>query len=242
MRRSVAEQSNYLNPALSGLPEICPACFGAMPAGRGICGNCVESRTVSGGVLADVVAPITYRVGYQGQGAHDLRAYKADPASSEAKLRLTCLFWDFCSRHLNCVKARLGITGFTHVAFVPSTKRPGGVHPLQAMLSPLIPLKLAPLRLNSGIDSALRSMNTEWFAAEPLTSGRKQPSAVLLLEDTWVSGARAQSAAHSLKKAGAERVGVITLARQLNPDYAPAQPIIKELGKSRYDPERCVWH
>lgn len=43
--------------------------------------------------------------------------------------------------------------------------------------------------------------------------------AVLLIEGTWVSGARAQSSAHYLENASADRVTVMVLAQQLNPNY-----------------------
>ncbi|MFE9245729.1 hypothetical protein [Nocardiopsis sp. NPDC006938] len=246
MLRSVTEQSNYLTPVLVGSAGVCPVCFGAMPASSEQCGNCVDAlnRTKGKGQVADVVTPLTYRLGYtsDNQAAHDLRAYKSPRPSSEAQLRLTCLFWYFCGRHLTCVKKRLGISGFTHVAFVPSTRRPGSVHPLQSMLSPMIPLPRAELVLNAGIDPNRRSVHTEWFTAKPVTPVDERPTAVLLIDDTWVSGARAQSAAHCLKNAGAERVATLVLARQVNPDYEPAKPLLAELKGASYDPDSCVWH
>ena len=41
---------------------------------------------------------------------------------------------------------------------------------------------------------------------------------VLVVDDTWVSGGSAQSAAVALKLAGARRVAIIVLGRHINPD------------------------
>lgn len=65
---------------------------------------------------------------------------------------------------------------------------------------------------------------------------------MLLIDDTWVSGARAQSAAHCLKNAGADQVAALVLARQINPKYEPAKPLLAQAKKTPYDPLTCVWH
>jgi orotate phosphoribosyltransferase len=40
---------------------------------------------------------------------------------------------------------------------------------------------------------------------------------VLVVDDTWVSGGSAQSAAAALKLAGARRVAIVVLGRHVNP-------------------------
>jgi orotate phosphoribosyltransferase len=42
---------------------------------------------------------------------------------------------------------------------------------------------------------------------------------VLLIDDTWTSGANAQSAAGALKSAGAGAVAVLVIGRHVNEDY-----------------------
>jgi hypothetical protein len=44
-------------------------------------------------------------------------------------------------------------------------------------------------------------------------------SRVLLIEDTFTSGARAQSAASALRLAGAAQVAVLTVGRVIKPDW-----------------------
>ncbi len=106
----------------------------------------------------------------------------------------------------------------------------------------MIPLPQAALTLNDGIDPSQRVLHTEWFTTAPLAPAGGRPAAVLLIDDTWVSGARAQSAAHCLKNAGAERVAVLVLARQINPGYEPAQPLLDQVRNTPYDPRTCVWY
>jgi phosphoribosylpyrophosphate synthetase len=43
---------------------------------------------------------------------------------------------------------------------------------------------------------------------------------VLVVDDTWTTGAHAQSASAALKAAGARYVGIVAIGRWLNPDFA----------------------
>jgi hypothetical protein len=65
---------------------------------------------------------------------------------------------------------------------------------------------------------------------------------VLLLDDTWVSGASAQSASAALKLAGAGRVAIVVLGRHLNPADPRAGSLIAWLTPAPYDPSTCAVH
>ncbi|MDS1270743.1 phosphoribosyltransferase [Lipingzhangella sp. LS1_29] len=186
--------------------------------------------------------PISYRL-KDGQHAHDLAMYKkADtPGTEPARRRLAALFWDFCRRHIACVKSAAEIASFTHVCFVPSTRSPHGEHPLQRMLAPAIPLPRVPLHVNPDV-SPERRFDASWFEAHPEDLAGVPAADVLLIDDTWVTGSRMQSAAHSLKRAGARRVASLVLARQLSPGFAPARQLIAEVQQTRFDPDTCVVH
>jgi hypoxanthine phosphoribosyltransferase len=45
-------------------------------------------------------------------------------------------------------------------------------------------------------------------------------STVLIVDDTWTTGAHAQSASAALKAAGASGTAILTLGRWITPDYA----------------------
>jgi orotate phosphoribosyltransferase len=42
---------------------------------------------------------------------------------------------------------------------------------------------------------------------------------VLLIEDTWTRGANSQSAAHTLRRAGARTVAAVVIGRHINRDH-----------------------
>jgi len=65
---------------------------------------------------------------------------------------------------------------------------------------------------------------------------------VLLLDDTWMSGASAQSAAMALKLVGARRVAIVILGRHLNSADPRAGPLIARLTPVPYDPSMCAVH
>ena len=67
-------------------------------------------------------------------------------------------------------------------------------------------------------------------------------ASVLLVDDTWVSGASAQSAAAALKLAGARHVAVVVVGRHVNPADRWAGPLVAGLTPARYDSSSCAVH
>ncbi|WP_344101073.1 hypothetical protein [Nocardiopsis rhodophaea] len=195
------------------------------------------------GSLADLVVPITYRI--DGQHAHDLRWYKkTDVSGTEAhRRRLAALFWYFRDHHIACVKEAAGLSSFTHACFVPSTKTPESTHPLQELLAPAVStLCLIDLAVNTDVDSESREFHKDWFRLARIPQGRRPDADVVLIDDTWVTGSRAQSAAYRLKRAGARTVVILVLARQLDAGYAHTQRILGPIRNSTYDLGDCAVH
>jgi hypothetical protein len=60
------------------------------------------------------------------------------------------------------------------------------------------------------------------FAVPPTLRCRVTGKRLVLLDDTYVSGARSQSAAAALRRAGAASVVVVALGRVLRPDRVQA--------------------
>lgn len=61
---------------------------------------------------------------------------------------------------------------------------------------------------------------------------------VLVVEDTWVSGDKAQSATLALKAAGAMRVTILCVTRWLRYDWLDHRELIETLTEP-YDAARC---
>ncbi|MBO4140210.1 hypothetical protein J5U46_08650 [Micromonospora tulbaghiae] len=67
-----------------------------------------------------------------------------------------------------------------------------------------------------------------------------EPVHVLILEDTWTTGARTQSLAHALKVAGATTVAAVVLGRHVDPNYAPARQLLNTIASPVFDTTRCA--
>lgn len=242
----LAFQVNYLHAGPRHGHGICKVCLGVVTNPRySCCYPCSRTWQKADGVVADLVVPITYRNGSTGQHSQDLRMYKERPRSEAARKNLAILFREFCKRHISCVKQAAGITHFSHVAFVPSTRNPGEVHPLQILLEQIVrPLRTVNLEVNREISETLRGsreFNRDWFLLDEIPDPRPETD-VLLIDDTWVTGSRVQSAAYRLKRAGARKVAVVVLARQIDPDFSPARPLIDRITHERFDPNVCAVH
>jgi len=122
----------------------------------------------------------------------------------------------FLRDHGPCVWQHAGMAAPTHLAVVPSGRgRRGryGPHPLRELIAPYLAMPWAELSSRSPAGHPTRDLDPERFSAARLPGAR-----VLLLDDTWTSGASAQSAAMSLRLAGARSVAVIVLGRHLSAD------------------------
>ena len=118
----------------------------------------------------------------------------------------------------------------TLVTTVPSTGRRIGEHPLAHAVrrSQLLrPLFFDTLAKGPGTIGHLHAADDGFVALHPLTGHR-----VLLIEDTFTSGARAQSAASALRIAGASAVGIVTAGRVINPSWNPNCTLVWEYARA----------
>jgi hypothetical protein len=154
--------------------------------------------------------------------------YKESPVP-EARARFTPmvrdLFDGFFAAHAVCLARDNPVD---QVLAVPSTARPSG----------------APLATVAGLDDVVRrrlgaGLRADLLCRGPGRLGHMRPCRdgfvvppnrraavagrhLLVLDDTYVSGARAQSAAAALRLAGAASVQIVAAGRVLRPDRVPA--------------------
>jgi hypothetical protein len=157
------------------------------------------------------VAPVAYAV--KGSPlARDLWLYKAGrPGSGVAGSRLLLLLLAFLHDHGSRVWRQAGMARPSHACVVPSGRGRPGPHPLQALGAPYLALPWVTVCPRPGGDPWARSLDADRFRAGPEATGAE----VLLLDDTWASGASAQSAAVALKQAGARTVAVVVIGRHV---------------------------
>jgi hypothetical protein len=222
-------------PRPSG-PWDCVVCRGPVRPGFARCYQCDGHDLLGHGLLADVVVPISYSIKGTAFAEHLWRYKSALAPDISARASLLALLLAFLADHGACVWRSAGLPSPTGLAVVPAGAGRPGPHPLLGLVSPYLRLPVYPLAIRPGRQG--RDLDLDRFVAGPVPPG----ASVLLLDDTWVSGASAQSAAAALKLAGARRVAVVVLGRHVNPDDPASHPLLAALTVARYDPSSCAVH
>lgn len=223
-------------------PSTCLVCTG--PAALDLCGPCRGAKETYGSNLADLVVPLAYAKAHMPsihQSAHHLRAYKALPPAPKCAQDLRLMAGTAAYVHGPCIAAT---AGWWHaVTFVPSAARPGGDHPVAelARAAHLVydQTTRVALAIGPGHDEPpSRAPRPDRFVVpasyRPAITNRH----VLVVDDTWVSGNKSQSAALALKDAGAARVTILCVARWLRYDWTDHRQLIETLGEP-YNAMRC---
>jgi predicted amidophosphoribosyltransferase len=192
-------------------PDVCATCFN-FTAGYARCWACAHGHPT-----LDAVAPISYSVARE-QLHHALASYKRLNGDVARRLQaiLAAILWRFLQSHEPCVARAADAKRFNLVTTVPSGDPARDErHPLRTIVGELV----APTRERH--QRLLRRTNTEteprYFSESKFEAlHRVDGQSVLLIDDTWTTGASAQSAAAALKAAGAERVAAVVIGRHLN--------------------------
>jgi hypothetical protein len=219
-----------------GSPAACGVCRGPVRPGFARCYQCGCHGLLGPGLLADAVVPISYAVKGTGLAA-DLWRYKSwRPPSASAGAALLALLLTFLHDHGPCVWAHAGMAAPGRLAVVPTGCGRPGPHPLLELTAPYLRLPLTRLAMRPGRQG--RDLDIQRFNAERAVARAD----VLLIDDTWVSGASAQSAAAALKLAGARRVAIVVLGRHLDPADPRSARLLAGLRPGPYDPSNCAVH
>jgi hypothetical protein len=234
LRSQGAGRTERLSAPRPGGARQCAVCSGPARPGSARCYQCNLHAELAPGVLADLVVPIAYAV-KGGAHARNLWLYKSGrPGAGLAAARLRALLLAFLHDHGRCAWRRAGISGPSRIAVVPSGRGRPGPHPLRALVAPYLAVPWAELVPRRGGDR-MRDLDPARFRALPRLTGAN----VLLLDDTWTSGASVQSAAMSLRLAGARCVIVIVLGRHVAGSAGQPGPLPSGLP---YRAELCVVH
>lgn len=206
-------------------PIGCRVCCGPPGTAGGVCFACRVVGRRLGLPLAPVLPARLCPV--PGPLYTVLMGYKESPVR-EARDRFAPLvrqlFGDFLRVHASCVVAAAG-GPIDAVLPVPSSRRPSG-SPLWALdglaavaCAPLAGARWSPdLLVRGGRPANHMRPDASAFVVPGARQARVRGRRVLLLDDTYVSGARAQSAASSLRRAGAGAAVIVAAGRVLRPD------------------------
>lgn len=218
----MADAARYSDPYLAacrpvpaGGPGVCPLCHAGLPAGYRLCHSCALTTSQVSHPTRHVV-PVTL---YQAPGPlwRLLRGYKDGPPAIRGLLtvHVAAILGRFTARHLPCLAGALGGEPDA-VTTVPTTRRERpGPHPLQAAVmavAALAPLHQPLLAPGPALTGHNQAGDTTFQVSRALAGQR-----VLLIDDTFTTGARLQSAASALSLAGASAVAALTVGRVIWP-------------------------
>lgn len=216
-------------------PGICPICHRPPNAGFTLCWSCDRTTSQVSRPLQRVVPISLYKVGDQ---LHTwLRGYKDDrDGALRARLttRVAATLGRFLRRHARCVAP----DGWDVVTTVPSTADRPGVHPLVRALSLLGPYReeYVPLLAPGPVAIGHNRAHDDGFRMTEPADGRR----VLLIDDTFTSGGRVQSAASCLQLNGAKVVAAVIIGRVFDPHFgADAERIWEEARAQLFTFDAC---
>lgn len=189
--------------------------------------------------LADLVLPLVY-IDDEPQSKLLMHGYKGDQAGPQpqAELLLSVALMAGLGLliHRPCIES--AISPLTALSFVPSTHaRPD--HPIRRIANfmseesglPVIETKYV------GPQPSIREYFPTRYEILPGAANKKH---ILLIDDTWTTGASVQSLATSLKLAGAEKVTALVIGRWLRNSWPPAASFMSgQMKEKPYDPFDC---
>ena len=197
---------------------VCRICHSGPNADFDTCYSCTRTMGQVEFPIRKILPISLYRVNEQLW--HVLRNYKDGRADVTSHLGtiVAATIARFSAAHWSCISS-LSNGPPTVVTSVPSTRVPPrpGEHPLAKAVKRSMRLSqlYRPLLVQGEVQAThLQASDYAFRVLGPLHGER-----VLLIEDTFTSGARTQSAASALRRAGADTVAVVVAGRVIDPDW-----------------------
>lgn len=231
----------YTPPPRSGVGvcRICHSWTGTRGDGSryDICSSCRDTRRVTRPL--SLIVPFSLDV-VTGQFHGVLWGYKnsrSESARARLSIQVAAIISRFLRDHGGCIRRVAGREWDT-VTIVPSSGDRAGTHPLEMavrMGRAQRDLYLSLLE-RTEVELGHRHADESAYRVTQEVEGRR----ILLIDDTFTTGARLQSAASALSLAGADVVAGVVVGRVVRPDYAPeAQALWEEQRALRFDFGEC---
>ncbi len=214
-------------------PGVCEICFN-LTDGYKRCYTCAR-----GELWLDAVCPISYSVANE-QLHHALGGYKRlrGEAARQMTVGLAAVLWRYLERHEPCVARAADARRLALVTTVPPGHSDPELHPLRRIVAELVkPTRDRYVQLLGRAKPASSSRTFDRDRYRTLQSLDGQ--SVLLIDDTWTTGASAQSAAAALKQAGAGVVAGVVIGRHMNRDWHENDHRLREIHQP-FDWDRCA--
>ena len=166
----------------------------------------------------DLIVPVSlYEVGLQLH--YQLKHYKDGDGSKMAwdfLVKTAALLGYFLQQHGGCI-ATAADGGWDIITSVPSSTDRPGEHPLATAIKlvPSLREQYEPLLRRGGTPVQHNTASDDGYAPLRRLGGER----VVVVDDTFTSGARAQSAASALNHAGAAVAAIVPIGRVIDPGY-----------------------
>lgn len=193
--------------------ETCRTCAAPTDANT-LCHKCGEHVDEFGIRLADHISILTYARGWTPggiphQSAHTVRAYKQSPPAPKCADDLALMVLAATFIHGKCMQRAIG-QPWTAITFVPSVNHPGPDHPVVELARQVVCTSAQENRfmldLGPGAGDTARTVRPDRFIVPDRFRRNVADQHVIVVDDTWTSGAKMQSAAVTLHDAGAASV------------------------------------
>lgn len=227
----------FVPPPLAG-DGVCDVCHGAPNPGFTTCYSCSQT-TAQVSRPVRLVVPISLYVTGE-QLWHVLRNYKdgmTEALRAELRPRVAALLYRFLDGHRQCIANATG-ADWNIITTVPSSQEREGEHPLERvvrMARALTDEYEALLEPGPGEIGHNRARDDGYTVTRDVEGEH-----VLLVDDTFTSGARVQSAASALQLAGATVAAAVPIGRVINPEWnEAAQTLWGDARAREFDFDTC---
>jgi predicted amidophosphoribosyltransferase len=234
---TVLDLSDRATPSLTAPPAeaagVCAFCRNLISSDFEVCFRCSAQPQ-----LLDVIVPVSVAVAGS-SWYRTLRDYKttSGPRQHRQRATIAAVLWRFLAAHEPCIARAAQISGFEIVTTVPSSSpRRDGSQPLRQIVSTMCWHTLARHRRvlrPAAVADPTRTFDPGRFES----TGRLDGKSVLLIDDLWVTGAHAQSAAAALRSAGAGPEALVVLGRFLNPSH---EHVVGRLNNTPFSWHDCT--
>jgi predicted amidophosphoribosyltransferase len=234
--------SIFVPVAPATVDGVCEICHNATLIGRlgthyPRCWNCrsLPARSVR------TIVPISLVHTSESQLYASLRDYKSESpyisnrVRAEHVLLLAATLQRFLRIHRSHIE-QAGGAAWDAIQVVPSTRQRHGDHPLEDVVRRTIFRdEVVQLLTPTGEEVGHNQPNRAAFAASAQAAGRR----VLLVDDTFTTGARVQSAASALSSAGATVVAAVPIGRVIDTDHPTKEAFWRERRSQTFDFDTC---
>lgn len=238
-----APYENFLVPVPPAGADVCRVCHSMTGPGYPTCYQCQEATWALGPATADVTAFVSMAPRGE-QMARELLSYKDIRLQTLQRNRmvtgLAAVLFTWLGRHEHCLAQPVGLDRFDILTTVPSTSGRAD-HPLRRVVSGVVSgsdRRHQDLLEVRRTDLDQRAQAEDRYAPTRDVAGQ----AVLVIDDTWTTGAHAQSASAALKTAGARAVGVLAIGRWFNPGYRDGATWLAAHRRPGWSWDTCCLH